>query len=120
MEGFLNFRLRPWLRRLVTRAIAIVPAVVVIGVYGESKTTALLVASQVVLSMQLGFAVWPLVRFTGEKAKMGEFVNLLWINILGWLCACVIITLNVKLLFDMFVPDPVRRVVYDLIGFPME
>lgn len=120
MEGFLNFRLRPWLRRLVTRAIAIVPAVAVIGFYGESKTTALLVASQVVLSMQLGFAVWPLMRFTGEKAKMGEFVNPLWINVLGWLCAAVIITLNVKLLFDMFVPDPVRRVVYGLIGLPME
>ena len=84
MEGFLNIRLRPWLRRLITRAIAIVPAVVVIGVYGEGKTTALLVASQVCLSMQLGFACWPLMRFTGEKAKMGEFVNPWWIKLLGW------------------------------------
>ena len=87
MEGFLNIRLRPWLRRLITRAIAIVPAVCVIGFFGESKTTQLLVASQVVLSMQLGFAVWPLMRFTGEKAKMGEFVNPLWIKILGWTTA---------------------------------
>ena len=71
MEGFLNFRMRPWLRRLVTRLIAIVPAVAIIGIYGESRTTDLLVASQVVLSMQLGFAVWPLLRFTGERAKMG-------------------------------------------------
>src|SRR5438094_1739557 len=73
MEGFLNFRIIPWLRRLITRLIAIVPAIVVIGVFGEGKTTELLIASQVCLSMQLGFAVWPLMRFTGEKAKMGEF-----------------------------------------------
>ena len=75
MEGFLNIRLTPWLRRLITRGIAIVPAVGIIGYYGESKTTDLLVASQVVLSMQLGFAVWPLMRFTDEKTKMGEFAN---------------------------------------------
>ena len=100
MEGFLNIRLRPWLRRLITRAIAIVPAVIVISIYGEGKTTALLVASQVCLSMQLGFACWPLMRFTGEKAKMGEFVNPWWINLLGWTVTLVIIGLNVKLLLD--------------------
>src|SRR6266705_26149 len=75
MEGFLHIRLRPWLRRLITRALAIIPAVLVIGIFGEGKTTQLLIASQVVLSMQLGFAVWPLMRFTDEKAKMGEFAN---------------------------------------------
>ncbi len=101
MEGFLNIRLRPWLRRLITRAIAIVPAVVVIGVYGEAKSTELLVASQVCLSMQLGFACWPLMRFTGEKAKMGEFVNPWWIKLLGWTITLVIIGLNVKLLLDI-------------------
>lgn len=101
MEGFLNIRLRPWLRRLITRAIAIVPAIIVIGVYGESKTTDLLVASQVCLSMQLGFACWPLMRFTGEKAKMGEFVNPVWIKLLGWTITLVIIALNVKLLLDI-------------------
>jgi manganese transport protein len=100
MEGFLNFRITPWLRRIITRAIAIVPAVCVIGYYGEGKTGDLLVASQVVLSMQLGFAVWPLLRFTGEKAKMGEFSNPLWIKILGWTCALIIIGLNVKFLWD--------------------
>jgi manganese transport protein len=100
MEGFINIRLRPWLRRLITRAIAIIPAVCIIGFFGESKTTQLLVASQVVLSMQLGFAVWPLMRFTGEKSKMGEFVNPLWIKILGWTTAAIIIVLNVKLLYD--------------------
>jgi len=101
MEGFLNIRLRPWLRRLITRAIAIVPAVIVIGVYGENKSTELLVASQVCLSMQLGFACWPLMRFTGEKAKMGEFVNPWWIKLLGWTITVVIIGLNVKLLLDI-------------------
>jgi manganese transport protein len=101
MEGFLNFRMRPWLRRLITRAIAIVPAVIVIGIFGEGKTTDLLVASQVCLSMQLGFACWPLMRFTGEKAKMGEFVNPWWVCILGWTTTLVIIGLNVKLLLDI-------------------
>src|SRR5256886_11561209 len=72
MEGFLNIRLRPWLRRLITRLIAIIPAVLVIGFFGEGKTTQLLIASQVVLSMQLGFAVWPVLRVTDENAKMGE------------------------------------------------
>ena len=83
MEGFLNFRITPWLRRLITRALAIIPAVFIIGIFGEGKTTDLLVASQVALSMQLGFAVWPLMRFTSEKAKMGEFANRLWLKILG-------------------------------------
>ncbi|MSU46883.1 MAG: divalent metal cation transporter [Lacunisphaera sp.] len=101
MEGFLNIRLRPWLRRLITRSIAIVPAVVVIGIYGEAKSTELLVASQVCLSMQLGFACWPLMRFTGEKSKMGEFVNPWWIKLLGWTITLVIIGLNLKLLLGI-------------------
>ncbi len=101
MEGFIDIRLRPWLRRLITRAIAIVPAVIVIGIYGEGKTTELIVASQVCLSMQLGFACWPLMRFTGEKSKMGEFVNPWWIKLLGWSVTLIIIGLNVKLLLDI-------------------
>jgi manganese transport protein len=100
MEGFINFRMKPWLRRIITRAIAITPAVAIIGYYGESKTGDLLIASQVVLSLQLGFAVWPLLRFTGEKAKMGEFTNPVWIKLLGWTCALIIIGLNVKFLWD--------------------
>ncbi len=100
MEGFLHIRLVPWLRRLITRAIAIVPAVCIIGYFGEGKTTDLLVASQVVLSLQLGFAVWPLLRFTSDKVKMGPFVNPLWIKILGWSIAAVIIFLNAKLVID--------------------
>jgi manganese transport protein len=120
MEGFLNFRITPWLRRLITRAIAIVPAVCIIGFYGESRTTELLVASQVVLSMQLGFAVWPLMRFTGERKKMGEFTNPLWIKILGWTTALVIIVLNVKLLFDTFAPEPMRKAFYQALHLPSE
>src|SRR2546430_1240038 len=118
MEGFLNIRLRPWLRRLITRAMAIIPAVLVIGVFGESKTTQLLIASQVVLSMQLGFAVWPLIRVTDEKAKMGEFANRLWLRILGWATTAIIIVLNVKLLFDTFMPDAFLKEFYRLLHLP--
>jgi manganese transport protein len=116
MEGFINIRLRPWLRRLLTRALAIIPAIGIIGFFGEGKTTQLLVASQVVLSMQLGFAVWPLMRFTGEKAKMGEFVNPVWIKILGWTTAAIIIVLNVKLLFDTFMPVSALKTIYGHLG----
>src|SRR5437016_415488 len=119
MEGFLNFRITPWLRRLITRLIAIVPAVLVIGIFGEGKTTELLIASQVVLSMQLGFAVWPLMRFTSEKAKMGEFANPVWIKILGWTTAGIIIMLNVKLLLDTFLPNSVLKVFYGSLGLPV-
>ena len=118
MEGFLNIRITPWLRRLITRLIAIVPAIVVIGVFGEGKTTELLIASQVCLSMQLGFAVWPLMRFTSEKAKMGDFANNVWIKILGWTTAGIIIVLNVKLLLDTFLPDSVLKVFYGSVGLP--
>jgi manganese transport protein len=119
MEGFLNIRITPWLRRLITRLIAIVPAVLVIGIFGEGKTTELLIASQVCLSMQLGFAVWPLVRFTDERGKMGEFVNPLWIKILGWTVATIIIVLNVKLLLDTFLPDAVLRALYEFLHLPV-
>lgn len=102
MEGFLNIRLKPWLRRLITRLIAIVPAVIVTALYGTSGTTKLLIVSQVILSMQLAFAVVPLIVFTSDKKKMGEFANKLWIKILAWLVAVVIIVLNAKLLSDFF------------------
>jgi manganese transport protein len=119
MEGFLNFRITPWLRRLITRLIAIIPAVLVIGIFGEGKTTELLIASQVCLSMKLGFAVWPLMRFTSEKAKMGDFANPVWIKILGWTTAGIIIVLNMKLLLDTFLPDSVRKVFYGSLGLPV-
>ena len=94
------------------------PAVIVIGVFGEGKTTELLIASQVCLSMQLGFAVWPLMRFTGEKAKMGEFANHLWIKILGWTTAGIIVVLNMKLLLDTFLPDSVLKSLYNFLHLP--
>jgi manganese transport protein len=102
MEGFLNIRLRPWLRRLITRLIAIIPAVIVTAIYGSKGTTDLLVLSQVVLSLQLSFAVIPLVIFTSDRRKMGDFVNPLWLKLLAWTVAIVIAGLNVKLLIDQF------------------
>jgi manganese transport protein len=100
MEGFLRLRLRPWLRRLITRGLAIVPAIVVTALWGEKGTANLLVLSQVVLSMQLSFAVVPLVLFTGDKAKMGEFVNSGWLQSLSWMVALLIAVLNGWLLVD--------------------
>jgi manganese transport protein len=102
MEGFLNIRLRPWLRRLITRMIAIVPAAIVAILYGESGTAKLLVLSQVILSLQLSFAVFPLVRFTSDKLKMGEFVNPMWLKALAYLVAGVIASLNAWLLVQTF------------------
>ena len=83
MEGFINLRLRPWLRRLITRLIAIVPAVIVIALYGDRGTGPLIILSQVVLSLQLPFAVFPLVMFTSDPHKMGEFANALWVKVLA-------------------------------------
>ena len=100
MEGFLRIRLRPWLRRLITRLIAIIPAVIVTAIYGEHGTASLLVFSQVVLSLQLPFAVVPLIAFTSNRKKMGRFVNPSWIMWLAWITAAIIITLNVKFLSD--------------------
>lgn len=102
MEGFLNIRLRPWLRRLITRALAIVPAAIVAAIFGESGTAQLLILSQVVLSMQLSFAVFPLVKFTSDKVKMGEFVNPAWLKWTAWLIAYFIAALNVWLLAQVF------------------
>ena len=102
MEGFLNIRLRPWLRRLITRGIAIIPAAIVAVMYGESGTAKLLVLSQVILSMQLSFAVFPLVAFTSNKVKMGEFVNKPWLRYLAYLVAFVIASLNIWLLVQFF------------------
>jgi manganese transport protein len=100
MEGYLNLRIAPWMRRLVTRLIAITPAYIVIIFYGEEKTGALLVLSQVVLSLQLGFAVIPLIHFTSDKEKMGVFVIKNWLKITAWLIAAIIVSLNVKLVMQ--------------------
>jgi manganese transport protein len=98
MEGFINLRLRPWLRRLITRLIAIIPAVIVVALYGDRGTGQLLILSQVVLSLQLSFAVIPLVMFTNDKLKMGPFANPLWVKVMAWSAAAVIAGLNIYLL----------------------
>jgi len=98
MEGFLDIRLPGWLRRLITRLLAIVPAVIVAVLYGASGTAKLLVLSQVILSMQLPFAVIPLVHFTSDRAKMGTFANPRWLKITAWTIAAVIVCINLKLL----------------------
>jgi manganese transport protein len=102
MEGFLNIRLRPWLRRLITRLIAVVPAVIVTIEYGASGTAQLLVLSQVILSLQLPFAVIPLVRFTSDRAKMGELRSPTWVTVVAWLMTALIVVLNLKLIHDSF------------------
>ena len=102
MEGFLNIRIRPWLRRLITRGIAIIPAAIVALMYGASGTARLLILSQVILSMQLSFAVFPLVAFTSNRIKMGEFVNPVWLKTLAYLVAVVIAGLNIWLLLQIF------------------
>ncbi|CAN5306250.1 Nramp family divalent metal transporter [soil metagenome] len=100
MEGFLNLRLRPWVRRLITRLIAIVPAVIVAGMYGETGVGKLLVFSQVILSLQLAFAVVPLVVFTSDRRKMGGFVNSRPLIVIAWTVSAIIIVLNLYLLFQ--------------------
>jgi manganese transport protein len=102
MEGFINLRIRPWLRRLLTRSLAIIPAVIVVKIYGEGAVNDLLLLSQVILSAQLSFAVFPLIYFTGQKAKMGRFVNAVWLAAISWFIAVVIAGLNVYNLFNMF------------------
>ncbi len=99
MEGYLNIRLQPWIRRLITRLIAIVPAVITILVFGDAATGKLLILSQVILSLQLGFAVIPLIHFVSDKKKMGEFVVPRWQKLMAWVSALIIISLNIKLVY---------------------
>src|SRR5579871_4950603 len=97
MEGFLNFRMRPWLRRLITRTIAIVPAALTIYFAGDQSTFGLLLLSQVILSMQLPFAIIPLIHFTDDRRRMGAFANRIWVRLLAWATAAVIVALNLRL-----------------------
>lgn len=105
MEGFLNIKLKPWLRRLITRGIAIVPALIVAIIYGEKGTMSLLVLSQVILSMQLSFAVVPLVLFTNSKEKMGQFANKTWLQTVVWFVTAIIVVLNLYLLIETIFPN---------------
>jgi manganese transport protein len=104
MEGFLNIQVAPWLRRLITRMVAIVPAAIVTIAYGEAETGKLLIATQVVLSLQLPFAIVPLVLFTASRAKMGELVAPRWLTGVASVIALIIIALNCKLVYDLFSP----------------
>jgi len=102
MEGFLDIRLKPWLRRLITRSLAIIPAAMVIGFAGENKVTSLLILSQVILSFQLPFAVIPLVQFTNSRARMGEFANSRLTTVVAWIVAAAILFFNAELLWLIF------------------
>jgi manganese transport protein len=102
MEGFLSIRLAPWLRRLSTRLLAIVPAVFVIALYGEEQTGRLLILSQVILSLQLPFAVIPLVHFTSRRDAMGQFASPRWLKLLAGGIALLLVMLNTKLIVDFF------------------
>jgi manganese transport protein len=102
MEGFLEIRLKPWLRRLITRSIAIIPAAFVIGFAGEGEVTALIILSQVVLSFQLPFAIIPLIQFTGDRAKMGEFTNSRATSVIAWIVAAAVLFFNAELLWLIF------------------
>jgi len=112
MEGFLQIRLKPWVRRLITRSIALIPAVIVIALTGEGGTYKLLIASQVILSLQLPFAIIPLVQTTSDRRRMGEFASPRWVQILAWVTAAIVIALNTKLVLDLLaswvsLPPPV-------------
>jgi manganese transport protein len=102
MEGFLQIRLKPWLRRLITRSLAMLPAILVIGIAGEGKVTSLLILSQVVLSFQLPFAVIPLIQFTADRSKMGEFTNSRFTSVIAWIVAAAILFFNAELLWLIF------------------
>ena len=104
LEGFTNFRIPAWVRRMISRGLAIIPTLLIVGYYGMSGTGKLLIFSQVVLSLQLSFAVIPLVMFTGDKAKMGLFVNGRGTQIAGWTLAAIIFALNSYLVFTTLFP----------------
>jgi manganese transport protein len=104
MEGFLRIRIAPWLRRLITRSLAIIPAIFLISASGGKNTVQLLILSQVVLSMQLSFAIFPLMMFTSDPRKMGKFANPLWLKIVGYSVCCLIASLNVYLLYQTIGP----------------
>ena len=98
----MRLRLKPWLRRLITRAMAILPAALVIGIAGENKVTSLLILSQVILSFQLPFAVIPLIQFTADRSKMGEFANSRFVSAVAWIVAAAIVFFNAELLWLIF------------------
>lgn len=119
MEGFLNLRLRPWLRRIITRFLAIIPAVITVYFWGAQGTLQLIIVSQVVLSMQLPFAVIPLIRFTSDKARMGEFANKMWVQALSWTVAVVILALNFWYAGSILIPWMAAAAWHALVAGPV-
>ncbi len=103
MEGYLNLRIAPWIRRLITRLLAIIPALIVINIYGESSTGKLLIFSQVILSLQLGFAIVPLIHFVSDKTKMKEFAIPMYVKIIAWIFTSIIVLLNAKMVYSEIV-----------------
>lgn len=97
MEGFIHLRVKPWIRRVITRLIAVIPVFIVTLIAGENGTADLLILSQVILSMQLPFALVPLVLYTSDPHKMGSFVNSMWVKVLAWIATVIIIILNIYL-----------------------
>jgi manganese transport protein len=118
MEGFLDLRMRPWIRRLITRSVAIIPALLVIWQLGDNGTYKLLILSQVILSMQLPFAVIPLIRFTSDRRRMGEFANPGWVRAAAWACAAVIVGLNLWLVATNIGPWMLESVLHMAISLP--
>ena len=119
MEGFLNLRLRPWLRRMITRFLAIIPAVITVYFWGPQGTLQLIILSQVILSMQLPFAVIPLIRFTSDKERMGEFANHVWVKALAWSVAVVILGLNFWYAGSVLIPWMGSAVWHALLAGPV-
>jgi manganese transport protein len=104
MEGYLNLRINPWMRRLLTRLIAIIPSVIVIVIYGDQELDALLILSQVILSAQLGFAIIPLIFFVSDKKTMGQYAIGIWTKLAAWLIAAILVFLNVKMVTEEVAP----------------
>jgi len=119
MEGFLRIRIAPWLRRMITRSLAIIPAMFLIGASGGKNTVQLLILSQVVLSMQLSFAIFPLIMFTSDARKMGKFANPLWLQIAGYSVCTVIAALNIYLLYQAIGPVWLAAAVATILAFSL-
>ena len=102
MEGYLNIKMKPWKRRLLTRSLAIIPASITLIFFGENKLTELMIISQVLLSLQLGFAIIPLIHFVSDKKIMGKFAITFWVKILAWASAIVVVSLNMKLVASTY------------------
>src|SRR5260370_33117843 len=119
MEGFVNFGMRPWLRRIIARMMAIIPAAITVYLFGQQGTFTLLILSQVILSMQLPFAVIPLIQFTSNRRRMGAFANKVWVQALAWIMAVIIVVLNAQVYWEWIVNSRGNRWLLWLGGAPL-